>query len=493
MENNEVKPFITMNGVVPSMYGVEFASNINWTINKGEQWAVIGANGAGKSLLAEVILGRTACKGEKIKYNFFDEKTEEYKLQHFPVESIVKVCFESAYTMADYKNMYYQQRFNSTENEGNPTVEEILRRSTSSAEEFNFWNERLNLSPLFPKRIIMLSSGELRRFLIASVLIRKPDLVIFDNPFIGLDKQTSVQLNQFFTELSKFQQMIFIVPSLAEIPDVVTNVMPVKNMAFGPAVTRKEFEENKELQLSLFEKRTYPEVELPEAAIQPTNYNVVMDMKDINISYPTRTLFKDLNWTILKGEKWALSGPNGSGKSTLLSLLAADNPRAYAQNITLFDRRRGTGETIWDIKRKIGYISSEMHLYFHADQTCLRIVDSGFFDSIGLFRKCNEEQEKIALVWMKMLGIEGIANKPYLKVSSGEQRMVLLARSLVKNPDLLILDEPLHGLDDQNKANARRVIEKYCAQPGRTMIYVTHRRNEIPSCVTKFFELERLD
>ena len=234
-------------------------------------------------------------------------------------------------------------------------------------------------------------------------------------------------------------------------------------------------------------------VELPATSVPQTEYEVVMDMKNINISYPQRTLFKDLNWKILKGEKWALSGPNGSGKSTLLSLLAADNPRAYAQNITLFDKRRGTGETIWDIKRKIGYISSEMHLYFHADQTCLRIVDSGFFDTIGLYRKCSEEQEKVALCWMKMLGIENIADKPYLKVSSGEQRLVLLARSLVKNPDLLILDEPLHGLDAQNKSNARKVIETYCAQPGRTMIYVTHRRNEIPACVTKFFELEKLD
>lgn len=486
-------PFITMNGVVPAMYGVNFASNIEWTINKGEQWAVVGANGSGKSLLAEVLLGRTACKGEKIKYNFFDEKSEEYKIQHFPVESIAKVCFESAYSMADYKNMYYQQRFNSTENEENPTVEEILKAATSTKEEFDYWNEKLNLSPLFPKRIIMLSSGELRRFLIASVLIRKPDLIIFDNPFIGLDKQTCAQLNAFFKELGKFQQMIFIVPALAEIPDVVTHVMPVKDMAFGPTMTREAFDQNTEFQSSLFEKRDFPVVELPEAAVPQTEYNVVMDMKDINISYPQRTLFKDLNWKILKGEKWALSGPNGSGKSTLLSLLAADNPRAYAQNITLFDKRRGTGETIWDIKRKIGYISSEMHLYFHADQTCLRIVDSGFFDTIGLYKKCTEEQEQIALCWMKMLGIDGIADKPYLKVSSGEQRLVLLARSLVKNPDLLILDEPLHGLDMQNKENARKVIETYCAQPGRTMIYVTHRRNEIPSCVTKFFELEKLD
>ena len=177
----------------------------------------------------------------------------------------------------------------------------------------------------------------------------------------------------------------------------------------------------------------------------------------------------------------------------MLSLLAADNPKAYAQNITLFDRRRGSGETIWDIKRKIGYISSEMHLFFHTDQSCLRIAASGFYDTIGLFRKATEEQENIARSLMSLLGIDSIADEPYLKVSSGEQRLVLLARTLVKNPDLLILDEPLHGLDWQNKQNARRVIEQYCAQPDKTMIYVTHRQEEIPTCVTKFFELQKLN
>lgn len=487
------EPFITLVDIEPSMYGVKFNSKINWKINYGEQWAVVGANGSGKSLLAEILLGRTAMKQNKIKYDFFEKKSEDFKLQHFASECISKVCFESAYSLADYKNFYYQQRFNATENDWAPTVEEVMLKSTSSADDLSLWIEKLNLKPLLQKRIIMLSSGELRRFLIASILIKKPDLLIFDNPFIGLDKETCKQLNLFFTELAKFQQMIFIVPALNEIPDVVSHIMPVKNMSYGPTMTKDEFYSNIEFQNSLFEKRNYVKRDLPVSVLDKPQYDVVMDMKDINISYPTRVLFKDLNWTIRKGEKWALSGPNGSGKSTLLSLLSADNPKAYALNLTLFDRRRGTGESIWDIKKRIGYISSEMHLYFHADQPCVKIVASGFFDTIGLFRKCDDEQLQVAVKLMEMLGIGDIAESPYLKVSSGEQRLVLLARTLVKNPDLLILDEPLHGLDLQNKENARSVIEQFCAQKDRTLIYVTHRRDEIPDSVTKFFELEKID
>lgn len=486
------EPFLTLDNVEPCMYGVKFNSKIDWKIKYGEQWAVVGANGAGKTLLADILLGRTAFRGNKIKYDFFEKKSEDFRLNHFPTECISKVCFESAYTLADYKNMYYQQRFSATENEVTPTVEEVLKKAIATQEEFDMWVDRLNLKPLFPKRIIMLSSGELRRFLIANILIKKPDLLIFDNPFIGLDKDTCVSLNKFFSELAKFQQMIFVVPALNEIPDVVDHIMPVKDMAFGPTVTREEFESNKDLQDKLFEKREYEKGDLPQTILDKPNYEVVMNMHNINISYPTRVLFKDLNWVIKKGEKWALSGPNGSGKSTLLSLLSADNPKAYAQDITLFDRRRGTGETIWDIKKRIGYISSEMHLYFHTDQTCLRIAASGFYDTIGLYRKCTEEQEAVTRKLLTLLGVGEVADKPYLKVSNGEQRLVLLARTLVKNPDLLILDEPLHGLDWQNKENARKVIELFCAQEDKTMIYVTHRREEIPSCVTKFFELKKL-
>lgn len=487
---DKVTPFITIDNIEPLMYGVEFKSNINWTINKGEQWAVVGANGAGKTLLGDILRGRAASKGKRIQYDFFEEKSEEYKQNHFPTEKIIKVSFESAYSIADYKTMCYQQRFNSSENDVTPFVGDLMREMSSSEEEMRYWTEKLNLEPLFQKRVIMLSSGELRRFLIANVLIKKPDLIIFDNPFIGLDKQTCVSLNAFFKELAEFQQMIFLVPALNEIPDVVTHVMPVKKMSFGPAMTKEDFLNDKDFQDSVFLKRNYECLELPETTMDPATYETVMKLTDINISYPKRVLFKDLNWTIQKGEKWALMGPNGSGKSTLLSLLSADNPRAYAQNIVLFDRKRGSGESIWEIKKRIGYISSELHLYFRADQTCQRVVDSGFFDTVGLYRQCNEEQKKVAFDLMRMLGIADIAERPYLKVSSGEQRLVLLARAIIKNPDLLILDEPLHGLDWQNKMNALKVIEKFCSQPDRTLVYVTHRREEIPACVNKFFELK---
>ncbi len=489
MENNEV--FLRLENVVPRIYGVDFDSVINWTIRKGEQWAVVGLNGAGKTLLADLVCGRHAIRQGSVTYGFWDEVRDHAAGYHYPTDRIRKVSFESAYLLADYKNMYYQQRFSSSENEDTPTVRDLVESMDLSEEEKQTYCSRLNLTPLLDKHIIMLSSGELRRVLIANVLMQKPALLIFDNPFIGLDKEMKADLNRFFDEIAQFQQMVFLVPALNEIPDCVTDVLPVEKKSIGEPVKREEFLSSQPSCLRP-DWSLSDEVILPQSVVERREYETAVKLTDINISYPGRKLFENLNWEIKRGEKWALLGPNGAGKSTLLSLFVGDNPRAYSQNITIFGRRRGTGESIWDIKRPIGYISSEMHLYFHENQPCLRIVASGFYDTIGLFRKCTEEQERLGREWMRLLGIEYLAERSFLKISGGEQRLVLLARTLVKNPDLLILDEPLHGLDLPHKRRARQVIETFCAQPDRCLIYVTHRREEIPSCVDHFFELKKL-
>ena len=182
-------------------------------------------------------------------------------------------------------------------------------------------------------------------------------------------------------------------------------------------------------------------------------------------------------------------GPNGAGKSTLLSLVYADNPQSYANTLYLFDKKRGSGESIWEIKKRIGYVSPEMHLYYMENVPTLHIVGSGYFDSIGLFRKCNDEQNAGALKWMQVFGIDHLKDRPFLTLSSGEQRLALLARAFVKDPDLIILDEPLHGLDVSNKKRADAIIEQFCSRPGKTLIYVTHYPHELPTCVKRTFQL----
>ena len=230
---------------------------------------------------------------------------------------------------------------------------------------------------------------------------------------------------------------------------------------------------------------------LPAPINSPLQCNEVVHLHHVTIQYGERKILNDVNWIIRCGEKWSLSGTNGSGKSTLLSLICADNPHAYSQRIDLFGRRRGTGESIWEIKRHIGYVSPEMHRAYLKNLPAIDIAASGLFDSIGLYRTPTDQQRQQCMGWLEAFGIADLCNRPFIRLSSGEQRLVLLARAFVKDPDLLILDEPLHGLDLCNKIRARAVIETFCQRAGKTMIYVTHYPQELPSCVTLHKELTR--
>lgn len=469
---------IEIKGGIPRLAHLQFKEPINWKVENNEHWAIIGPNGAGKTLLTDILLNKYVLKEGDI----ICKDKEGNSLQ---VSSVIKsVAFRDIYSIIDTQNSYYQQRWNKGDEHDVPIVKELV--SKADQEWLNTLIEWFGIAELMEKEVNMLSSGELRKFLIVRSLLSKPRILILDNPFIGLDANSRTILNDLLVKLAGLEdlQIILVLSNPNDIPQIITHILPVYNKQLLPACSRQEFIDNKVTINNLFKdidieniiklKDIYNEEDVPfsNAAI----------LKDIQIKYGSRTILKDLNWQVKRGDKWALLGVNGSGKSTLLSLICGDNPQAYANDITLFDRKRGSGESIWDIKKRIGYISPEMHLYYLKNVRCLDVVGSGFFDTIGLYRKCNSKQEKIAIKWMEVFNIEHLQDISFLNISSGEQRLVLLARVFVKNPDLLILDEPLHGLDIANKKFIKKLIESFCS-PDKSLIYVTHYEDEIPSIV----------
>ena len=217
----------------------------------------------------------------------------------------------------------------------------------------------------------------------------------------------------------------------------------------------------------------------------------VIRFNNVSIRYGERTILKDLDWTVRQGEHWSLSGQNGSGKSTLLSLVCADNPQGYACDISLFGHKRGSGESIWDIKRHIGYVSPEMHRSYKQNIPAIQIVASGLKDTVGLYVRPTEAEKEQCRKWLSTFGIGDLADRKFMEMSSGQQRLVLLARAFVKEPDLLILDEPLHGLDDENRILVKNLVDDYCKNPLVTLIYVTHYQAELPKCIDHSLFLER--
>jgi molybdate transport system ATP-binding protein len=337
--------------------------------------------------------------------------------------------------------------------------------------------ELFHLGDLLDKYIILLSSGELRKYKLAAALFGNPRLLVIDNPFIGLDAPTREQLQQLLATLASEQhlQLVLVLSRRSEVPAFVDRV--VEMGADGPVAS--------------FDPAAMAALVPPAPAAEEPMAGPVISMQDVTIRYGARTILSHLDWQVRQGEHWALQGQNGSGKSTLLSLVCADNPQAYACDIALFGHRRGSGESIWDVKRRIGYVSPEMHRSYRQNLPAIRVVASGLKDSIGLYVKPNEAERELCRRWMQVFGLQGFDERPFLSLSSGEQRLVLLARAFVKSPDLLILDEPLHGLDDANRQLVKQVIETYCSRRDKTLIMVTHYDDELPPCIDHRLYLKR--
>ena len=475
-------------GAVPRLPELTFTEPVNWTIQAGEQWAVIGPNGAGKSLLIDLLQRKFALKAGEVNF-----------ASNGRVSDFVRcITFKDIYSLADCQNTYYQQRWHATENDEVPRAAELLGVTPEEGIKNEELIDLFGIRELLTKKIIYLSSGELRKFLIVRALLKHPRLLILDNPFIGLDAPSRALLVEMLQQMTQVHgvQVILLLSNPQDIPAMVNRVLPVVDRTLLPPMSREAFLADKVLIHRLFPTEGLTEEQPVEVSAlpvdpekQPATHTVTLRMEKVKVHYGSCTILQDIDWEIKNGEKWALFGPNGSGKSTLLSLVYADNPQSYANTLYLFDKKRGSGESIWDIKKRIGYVSPEMHLYYRQNVSTLKIVGSGFFDSIGLYQQCSEEQETLALAWMRLFGIDHLRDRMFQTLSSGEQRLVLLARAFVKDPDLIILDEPLHGLDVSHKKQAAAIIEQFCERPGKTLIYVTHYPHELPACVDHHFEL----
>ena len=460
------------------------AEPINLHIEKGEQIAIVGDNAAGKSRLVEVLTGHYPLLLNEVQFDFSPSESSLVS------DNLKYISFRDSYGEQD-GTYYYQQRWNQHDiAEDTPKVGQLLRSNTFS--------QMFHLDELVDKYIISLSSGELRKFQMAKALATNPRILILDNPFIGLDAQTRKDFRNLLETLTRETNMlvILVLSKRDDIPDFITHVLPVEGLRLLPKMRleeyRKQYAAIPRPELSEEIKdwiADLPIRELKESDFYPHNGGEILRFRDVSIRYGERTILQPLNWTVHEGERWALSGPNGSGKSTLLSLVCADNPQAYACNIELFGHRRGTGESIWQIKKHIGYVSPEMHRAYLKDIPSIDVVASGLSDSVGLYVRPKPEQKQTCLDWMRVFGVDGVADRSFLQLSSGEQRLCLLARAFVKDPELLILDEPLHGLDDRNRSLVRQIIKQFCLRKHKTLVMVTHYQEELPDCITHSLHL----
>jgi molybdate transport system ATP-binding protein len=450
------------------------------TIRAGESWAFVGTNGSGKSALARALAGELPLLKGECQGDFT-------RLTRLSFEQLQKL-------VSDEWQRNNTDLLSPGEEDTGRTTAEIIQDEVKDPARCQRLAERFGITALLNRRFKYLSTGETRKTLLCQALMSEPELLILDEPFDGLDVQSRAQLAALLESLNQQgYTLVLVLNRFDEIPDFIQHAGVLADCNLTETGEKTALLKQALIaQLAHSEQLdgiTLPEPDAPSArhALDPHQPRIML--RDGIVSYDDRPILNRLSWTVNPGEHWQIVGPNGAGKSTLLSLITGDHPQGYSNDLTLFGRRRGSGETIWDIKKHIGYVSSSLHLDYRVSTTVRNVILSGYFDSIGIYQAVSDKQHKLAQQWLDILGMDTrIADAPFHSLSWGQQRLALIVRALVKHPTLLILDEPLQGLDPLNRQLIRRFVDVLISEGETQLLFVSHHAEDAPSCITHRLE-----
>lgn len=440
-------------------------------IQAGESWAFVGANGSGKSSLARALSGELpVAKGKR--------ETQFSRPARLSPEQLQKL-------VSDEWQRNNTDMLSPDEDDTGRTTGQIIQAEIGNPERCEQLAALFGITSLLDRRFKYLSTGETRKTLLCQALMTQPDLLILDEPFDGLDVASRTNLAQLLAALHQQDYTIVLVLNrFDDIPEFVDKVGVLAECTLTHLGPREEILAEA-LVAQLAHSESLQGMALPEPdEAQPEPALPLISLRDGVVLYDDKPILNQLSWKVQPGEHWQIVGPNGAGKSTLLSLVTGDHPQGYSNDLTLFGRRRGSGETIWDIKQHIGYVSSSLHLDYRVSSSVRNVIVSGYFDSIGIYQAVSDRQQQLATQWLQRLGMSKAADAPFHSLSWGQQRLVLIARALVKHPALLILDEPLQGLDPINRQLVRRFIDVLIGEGKTQLLFVSHHAEDAPQCIT---------
>ena len=459
-------------------------TDFTWFIAPGETWVITGPNGSGKSAIAAALAGRLP--------------VDRTGLPDSAAVALVSFEYQRDVIMAERRND------DSDFTEGGVDQGTTVRRFMAALanDRFDELVLGLGIGHLLDRGIKYLSTGELRKVALCRDLLLNPAWLILDEVQEGLDSATRQWLTGYLAALITVGQprLIMISDRYQGLPSGVSHVLHLENrrvvfagrrsdyeghwlatrqVALGAAPAINEVAEQRELATLLDE--------VSPAAAGPA---ILVDLRQVTVTWSGRKVLDGLSWRLERGQHTLVRGPNGCGKTTLLNLISGDNPQVYANDVTVLGYRRGSGESIWDIKRQIGLVSYQLHLeyLYHCDSTVSEVIISGFHDSIGLYEALGDLERQAARAWLRHLGLADRADWPFTRLSYGEQRAVLIARAVVKQPPLLILDEPCHGLDLSHRHHALAIAEFIGRHTATTILYVTHDPDEYLPCLQRVLE-----
>lgn len=423
--------------------------DIDWQIESGKSWIVMGANGSGKSTLAKLLLGKLPNFKGRVYNNLLHNDIAYVGFEHH--QSIIKqelITQESNYFAGKEESVI-----------ANP-----VQQSTQCVEIQNSARDGKG-----KQSFTTLSAGESRKELIERAFQKNPKLLILDEPFDGLDINSRVSLKEYLEKLIKNVTLILITHREDEFIKGINNFLvleegriknKLENASSIPVTIDKSYIKNK----------SFPK---PDRS----NRRIIINMKAVNVRYGNKIVFRDFSWKVRQGENWLITGPNGSGKSTLLKLITGDIPQVYANEIKILGKKLGKNINLWDLKSKIGIVSPEIQLNYLSNLTGFEVVISGLFDSIGLYKTATRRDKLKVSRLAREMGIEDLIEKDYLKLSNGQKRLILIARALIKSPKIVIMDEPTTSLDPANRQKVLNLILSL-ANSNTTLLLVSHYPSE---------------
>ncbi|SMB78718.1 molybdate transport system ATP-binding protein [Pasteurella testudinis DSM 23072] len=436
---------------------------------------IVGHNGSGKSTLAKFLAQKTAPYNGSYHNRFERISLLSFEQQQQLIEQIYR----------DLNNDCVDPDYHGR------TAAEVILAGQQDHRALVELAETLQITALLDRPFKFLSTGEGRKVLLATALINRPHLLILDEPFEGLDQQSQHFWLELLTALCREMTVVLIINRLDDIPTQVDSIAMMNNCRLMIQDNAAAIRQSAVFQqLCHAENSAYQAIPLPAEAPQTLAQDLefVFALRNVNVRYGEKHILQRLNWQVKPGENWWIKGPNGCGKSTLLALISGDHPQAFSNEVKIFGKQRGSGETVWQIKQKIGFLSNQFHLDYRVNCSALEVIVSGYFDSIGVYRQIPDSLRLNALQWLERIHMTPFANKPFRSLSWGQQRLLLIARAMVKHPPILILDEPLMGLDGINRHLVLTFIEQLIDNSATQLLFVSHHLEDQPKCINRTFE-----
>lgn len=453
---------------------------INWRWECGQHWAVLGPNGAGKTALATVLAGEQTHYAGQIQ-------TSEALLNG----GIAYVCFERGRRLVERDQKLDCAEFESSASDAGTRIRDLLHCAPEQTAERESLIDLLKLRLILERGLRYVSTGEMRKALLVNALLSKPALLILDSPLDGLDRETQERFGEALGHImQRMPAVMLLCRNAEEIPSACSHVLLLDQGRVVETGPRARMLESALTQRTLAAPDLVFSAPPPPANARPPSAEPAINLRGVSVNFGEHCVFRDLDWRLERDQHCLIAGPNGSGKSTLLDLLTGDNHKAYGQEVYLFGQRRGSGESVWDIKARFGRVDAKMQFMVPAHNSVLAVVLSGFFDSLGLGDRPTDSQKQRARECLRALDLAAHAEQEFQTLSFGLQRIVLLARAMVKNPPILLLDEATLSLDQGHRRLLLEAVDHVVSEQTCQLLFVSHTAGERPTCINQLLSFE---